>query len=135
MASSFVVDACALVKTFAAGERHADEMTAWIRKRRSQGADLLAPPPLRYEIGHVLARTVTVGMPRPGERRRILEHALLGFRFVDPVQVEEQAPPLSFYDASYLALAQATDSALVTYDATLDAAAKGEEIDIVAPGR
>lgn len=125
----FVVDASAAAKG-ANLERHTDAFRTWIQDARTANADLLAPHLLVYELGHFLARQ---GRLDSQTRQEMLQRLLVGFRFAEPAHAFAHAPPLTYYDASYLALAQAFGATLVTYDDHLANAAKSAKIRVLAP--
>lgn len=127
--TSFVLDTSAVVKGIKM-EEHSPAFRAWMLQALGRNDDLLAPHILRYELGQVLARTTRWEATL---RRNTLDRLLVGIRFVDGDQAEEHAPPLSFYDASYLALAKTLKATLVTYDATLAKAAKAAKVSVLAP--
>jgi predicted nucleic acid-binding protein len=131
----FVVDASAAVKQFR-DEEHSAAVQDWLLDARRSNHDLLAPPLLRYELGNTLTKLVMLGVSDmgAGEREKLIEVALLGFRFADPGDTSQHAPPLTYYDASYLALAKETGSVLVTYDERLAQAAREQGIAVMTPG-
>lgn len=133
--ASFVVDASAASKQFLI-EPEQDAFLEWITTIRKSAALLLAPHLLRFELGNIMATLVRRGEDWPPEERRaVLGDALLGFRFIDPDGAEEHSPRLSFYDASYLALAIATGSVLVTYDGGMAREARDHGVGVLVPGR
>jgi predicted nucleic acid-binding protein len=123
------VDASALVKA-TRDEAGRDAFLAWLRQARQANLDLLAPHLLRYELGNFLARQPSLDA---AGRQQVLDDLLLGFRFADGDGSFAYAPPLTFYDASYLALAAATGSTLVSYDSALLAAARKAKIRTFSP--
>lgn len=126
--TSFVVDASALLKVVKE-EEHSPAMRAWVLQA-AQRDDLLAPHVLRYEVGALLARMS--GFP-PGLRRQLRDTLLVAIRFLDGDGAEEHAPPLSYYDASYLALAQTIGATLVTYDEVLAKKARAAGVAVLQP--
>jgi predicted nucleic acid-binding protein len=130
--ASFVLDASALVKAFAANEEHAAAFTDWLHEARLDGADVLAPHLLRYELGQWLTRHAA--RQTPPTRKRILDEACLGVRFAEGQTAEVLAPPLTYYDASYLSLAQATGATLVSYDDKLLLASRKAKTPVLSPG-
>lgn len=128
--ASYVLDASALLKALTT-ETESAAFRQWLRAAGTQRASLLAPHLLRYEVGQFLCR-------QPGltaqHREEAQAMALRGVAFADADRVHAHAPPLTFYDASYLALAIATKSSLVTYDQGLARAARKANVAVVAPG-
>ena len=131
---SFVLDASALLKRCKQGEPHGTAFRDWADAAQTAGADFLAPTLLRYELGNALAKESRRNPAlSPSHRRKMLEYALVGFRFADPDDVEGLAPPLSFYDAAYVILARETRATLVTYDVAVLAAAKAAGVPTLSP--
>lgn len=125
---SFVLDASAAVKAVKL-EARSDEYAAWLHVAQRRNHPLLAPHLLRYELGSILA-----GIPAdPTVRARHLHEGLLGVTFADGSTAFEHAPPLSYYDAAYLSLAESSKSTLVSYDGKLLAAAKKAGIPTLSP--
>ncbi len=125
---SFVVDASAAVKAVKV-EARSDEYVAWLKDTQRRNQPLLAPHLLRYELGNILADIPT----DPSIRARHLHEGLLGVTFADGSTAFDHAPPLTFYDASYLSLAQATKATLVSYDHKLLKAARKAGITTLSP--
>jgi predicted nucleic acid-binding protein len=118
-----------------AEEAHTEAFNAWLDGFLAAGGRVLAPHILRYELGNLLAKKArTEPALTPGHRENLLREALVGVQFADGVGIEESAPPLSFYDAAYLALARSLKSALVTYDSRLLAAARKARLKTISPG-
>src|ERR1044071_5861946 len=115
MGPTYVVDASALVKA-ARQEAESASFSGWLQNALRGNADLIAPPLLRHEVGSFLARQKGMAADI---RQGMLHNLLLGIRFIDGAAEFDYAPPLSFYDAAYLALAKSTGGTLVSYDADL----------------
>lgn len=132
---AFVIDASALGKRLR-DEPQSPALNDWLDERLQHNDDLLAIPFLRYEVGNILVKLVKEGVIDldPMERERRIGIAMLGIRSADAKQASRFAPPLSYYDAGYLALAHATGATLVTYDKELAAAARDNGVEVVAPG-
>ncbi|MEK6985035.1 MAG: type II toxin-antitoxin system VapC family toxin [Candidatus Thermoplasmatota archaeon] len=132
---AYVLDASAAAKRVAGVEEPSVEaLNAWWNDRLEHGADFLAPHLLRYELGHLLARKAREDARlTPALREEMLRQVLLGVRFADGSGTENHAPPLTYYDASYLALARATKATLVTYDDVLTKEAKNARLKVFAP--
>lgn len=130
-ATDHVLDASALAKRFL-DQSHAADYRAWHAKAilRSQ---LVAPNLIRYELGQVLSREAGSDLE---VRASLLRHVLAGLAFEDPEPGQPFAftPPLSYYDAAYLALAKGRSCTLVTYDAKLLKAAKANDVPTLSPG-
>lgn len=124
-----VLDASALAKRFL---RHEDggAFRSWYLDRAREPDALLGPRLLRYELGNIIARE----MPRlpPPQRSRVLAASL------DPVEEREPAATavfdlaeeLTFYDATYVALAREEDAGLVTADDAMAAHAEDLGVDV-----
>ena len=133
MAKVFVVDASAVLK-LALDEPASGSMRAWFGRELSSGARMTAPDLLPYEVCHGLARVA------PPEIRRMMKEVL--GRLVDEIRLESAASlavphvdSLSAYDASYVGLALATASTLVTYDGKMAQVAREAGVKVVAPDR
>ncbi len=122
MTTDRVVDASALA-AIAFNEPGADGVLARLR-----GMNLVAPALLRFEIAHICIKKLR---QRPQERALILaQHAStfnvdIALLAVDQIEVIHLADRLSLtaYDASYLWLAHALSTELVTLDKQLQTAA------------
>ena len=128
--SDVVVDASALVKLMA-DEEWAPELRKWVVEMHARGARFHAPHLIRYEVGHFLATRTRDTAP---VRVRRLAMALAGVLFSDG-ESEPFAPPLTYYDASYVALAKAIRAPLVSYDEKQRRTAAAVGISLLAPGR
>ncbi len=128
--TSFVVDASAAAKGVLL-ETESSSFRAWLAQAHAVNANLLAPYLLRYELGQMLCRQRHLDKMT---RLEVLDRLLLGFQFADGGGAFDAAPPLSFYDASYLSLAKSTGATLVTYDGVLIDAAAKLEVPTLAPG-
>ncbi len=128
-ARRFVVDSSGLVKAVI-DEAHSQEFRRWLTEMLEEGADLLAPHLLRYEFGNILA-SIAKTRPdwTPEIRARLLHAATLGFTFVDGEGTEQIAPPCTYYDASYVALAKAASAVLVTFDDEMRKTAKATGVE------
>lgn len=111
-------------------EGHSPTFRLWLAWAHEGRHDLLAPHLLRYELGHVLARLTGWTAER---RATALEYLVRGVRWADGTGVEDFAPPLTYYDGSYLALARAVGATLVTYDASLLKAAARAKVPAISP--
>lgn len=115
-----VVDASVLVEFLAGGE-FADQAA---RRIRRAAPDLWAPHLIDAEVGHVLRRAVLAGELTPRRAAQALaELANFPIQRVGHTELLHRAWQLrsnaSFYDAIYLALAEALALPLVTLDARL----------------
>lgn len=120
----FVVDASALVKLFLDDEGHV-EFRRWFAEVDGDGVPLAAPHLLLYEVGQVIRRAYPE--LTDDERALLLTAATASVRLENGATADAFAATrggLSFYDASYLAVARATDSTLVTSDLALARAAR-----------
>jgi len=116
-----IVDASALAAVIF-GEPEADMIEARIR-----GCRLTAPTLLPYELSSVCLKKIRA---HPTEREAILQRFAcfcelpIALRPVDPLAMVEAARALRLtaYDASYLLLAEKSDTELVTLDRDLAAA-------------
>lgn len=128
----FVMDASAAAKLFL-NEPATPHFRAWYVQVSLQTEGLLAPSLLRYELGQILVRE---DRRDAAKRRDVLDQATAGLVFDDRTASAafDHAPPLSFYDAAYLALALDAKAALVTYDRELLAAAKAAGCKTLSPG-
>jgi predicted nucleic acid-binding protein len=134
-ATEYIIDASAAAKRFAgAGEPSVKQLNDWWDEALSRGAGFLAPHLLRYELGNVLAKRARgdPGLNAP-LREHLLQETLLGVRFVDGEGIAALAPPLTFYDASYLALARSAQATLVSYDGELLRHAKAAGVAVLTP--
>lgn len=130
---TFVVDASAMVKRFGA-EEHWKAFQDWAQASLSEGARFVAPHLLRYELGNILVKSARADPSlTPEHRKMLLDEALVGVQFVDGDSAFDVAPPLSYYDASYLATAQAMKASLVSYDDKLLKAARKAGIKTLQP--
>ena len=131
---TFVVDASALGKRFA-DERHTADYNAWHDALLAAGGRIVAPHLLRYELGNLLARKARSDPSLlPDRRGKLLEVAFVGIQFADAASIEAFAPPLSFYDAAYVALAHSLKATLVSYDDRMLAAARKAKVKTSSPG-
>lgn len=124
--TTVVVDASGFAK-LVREEPESDRFATWHEAFLTEGGRILAPHIVRYELGQVLARS---GQPAAA-RASLLEVCFTGVEFADG-KPEDFAPPLTYYDAAYLALAVGSGAELVTYDAELTKAAKGK-VRVVSP--
>lgn len=117
---AFVVDASALVYAIRSSEPGAQML-----RQRLLGETVHAPHLLDAEIGNVLRRHVLVGDLAPDDARRLLSDAAtlvdLRYEVIEPLRAAAWAlrDNLTFYDALYVALAQALELSLLTADARL----------------
>ena len=131
-ATEVVVDASALLKLII-DESDSPAFTGWWEAHLRGGGRLMAPHIIRYEIGQRLTRDVLETDLGPGDRERLRDEALRGVVFADGAFIERWAPPLSFYDAAYVALAETTGTTLVTYDDEMIAVARQAGVDVLTP--
>lgn len=121
----FVLDASALAKLFLEEEGYR-EMRSWFRERIQEGDDLFAPHLASYELGRIIQRTH--GDLDPDEQAQLLSTITDQLAFGWPPDVASfQAGGehgLTFYDASYLALASDGEHTLVTADGDMVQAAE-----------
>ena len=133
-AETTVLDASALGKRLAE-EQHTAAFNAWHDKFLAGGGRAVAPHILRYELGNLLTKKArTDSLLTPERRERLLEVTLLGLQFAEGSGTEGFAPPLSYYDAAYVALARSLKATLVTYDDKMVAAAKKAKVRVLSPG-
>lgn len=106
------IDASALAKLIL-DEPDSAEFAEWYRQLRTAGVRAESSPLLQFELGNLLQRE----FPRDERNGKILEAALDGVDAppIAPPSPLRFAPPLTYYDASYLAAARAS-GALATYD-------------------
>lgn len=129
---SFVVDASAFARVFLE-QPQSSAFREWRKKALVRGHRLLAPTLLPYELGNVLLREFK------GERNKwepALTEILLGVRLDLPSfsQVFRASEGLTFYDASYLALAQENNATVVSYDSDLLRQAAKAGRPVLSPG-
>ncbi|MCA1811312.1 MAG: type II toxin-antitoxin system VapC family toxin [Halobacteriales archaeon] len=129
---AFVVDASAFAKVFLE-QPQSPAFREWRRKALVRGHRLLAPTLLPYELGNVLLREFKGDR---GKWEPALTEILLGVLLELPSfpQVFLAAEGLTFYDASYLALAQEHDGTLVSYDRDLLGRATKAGCPVLSPG-
>lgn len=133
-AESFVVDASAIAK-LVQDEEHSEALRRWHRTTLDAGGRMLAPHLLRYEVGNLLVRNASrLPDASPSARQDLLARMLLGYQFADAAGIEAFAPPLSFYDAAYVALAHSLKATLVTYDDRMLGAARKAKVKTLSPG-
>ena len=126
---SYVLDASAVLRSVSP-EAHHLAWRAWLQARKDAGDLLFAPHLLRYEVGHFLARSSGWGASRRSEAQ---ERLLQAIAFADGQETHAFAPPLTFYDASYLSLAKALRATLGTYDVGLARAAERADVPVLSP--
>lgn len=134
-----VIDASALI--FAVSSQAPAAST--LRRRLATEATH-APHLIDAELGSVLRRHVLAGRLSPAAARKLLDEAanLVSMRYATSARLRgaawELRDNLTFYDALYVALAQALELRLVTADARLARAPRlpcaAELIDLDAPG-
>lgn len=126
--NTVVVDASVLVKLVQV-ETGSDTVLATFQ-RAGPDTRFVAPALARYEVGHaLLMRSRAAGEPAI-EAERDLAMALALVELVDdpaPGVALAMKHGLTYYDASYLALAAARDARVWTYDAKLAKAAAAEK--------
>lgn len=112
----YVLDASALLKLVLDDEGH-EAFRLWFSEQVRTRAELAAPHLLAYETGSVLQR-VFADLP-PEDRWTMHGDLLRAIRLVEvPVEAafRHADAGLTFYDAAYLALAEARGDVLVTGD-------------------
>lgn len=126
------IDASAVAKLFL-DQSASRALRDWYYAVRASGVPVVAPTLLPYEIGQVARREFA---DDPDAQRIALVEATRGIDLVAPdlAKTATLAPDLSFYDASYLAVALATRTRLVTYDKRLARAATDAGVHVVTPG-
>lgn len=117
-----VVDASVLVEYLGGGP-----LAEQARKRLLAGEDLWAPHLVDAEVGHVLRRAVLAKELRPAVAAAAIEDlSQMPLQRVGHVGLLDRAWALrrniSFYDALYVALAEAVRLPLLTLDARLERA-------------
>lgn len=125
---ALIVDASVAVKWHLADEDNADK-AALLLARFAQGqADLLAPAQIRYEVPSAITIATRGQAPRLTQEQgaeAIEEFLSLGLTTIDMDELILAAYSLvsrhgcAFYDALYLALADATSLRFITADHTL----------------
>lgn len=126
--SAIVVDSSVLVKIVQV-ESGSDAVLATFQ---AAGPDtrFIAPALARYEVGHALLLRSKAADEPAIEAEHDLTMAMALVEVVDdpaPVVSLAMKHGLSYYDASYLALAKASDARVWTYDAKLTKAAAAEK--------
>lgn len=124
MRINWVIDASVAVKLFLA-EPESEVVRAQVD---ALGPALCAPSLLRYEVGNVLARS---GLKDFDQH---LRNGLATIAQHEPQGVSRHLKGLSYYDASYLALAIERKAGLWTYDRRLQKAARAASLE-TEPGR
>lgn len=128
-----VVDASALAKLFL-DEAESPAFRAWRDEQIQAGTRFEAPDLLGYEIAHIVSKVLKVQVPGEdsfaGLVRRTVEGIVLHRAFAE---IGDFVGEASAYDASYLAVASAMSSPLVTYDRDLQRAARKHGIKVLAP--
>lgn len=126
-----VIDASAVIRALTGGEVAAARLEDVAAGRTDAGA----PDLLYAEIVNALHRYVTAGQLTPHEAQSLLQYvADLEVASTPCAELAADAlelaisRELSGYDAMYLALAEATDSVLLTADRRLAAAAAQSEL-------
>ncbi|MEK6974724.1 MAG: type II toxin-antitoxin system VapC family toxin [Candidatus Thermoplasmatota archaeon] len=125
-----VVD-CSVLAKLVVVEARREEVRAWFDEAHRNAWHLVAPDILFYELGNVLARAWT--QTDPAALAAALEEA--------SALVEMRRPPaeaitamarqgLTFYDASYVALAKQAGATLVTADAKMAKVARKAGISV-----
>lgn len=124
MATKWILDASVAVKLFAT-EPDSEAVRLFLDKATFD-ASLAAPALLRYEIGNALTKHGKV----PADLDARLAKTLAVVQTIDPTDVAVHCGPLSYYDASYLALAVEQKAGLLTADDKLRKAAKKLGIEV-----
>lgn len=135
-----VVDASVVVDWVAPGADAASPAVAALRRLASEGADLVVPPLLLAEVGNALLTGVRRGRwdgVAADAARRLLDE--LPVRIVDERRDLDRAWELArrhdnhpLYDMVYAALAERSDTTLITADAALRRRLAGYEW-VIAP--
>lgn len=104
------------------GEGDVDAALAILADFESEKVEIVLPALWRYEVGNIL------GLKQPQEAKEAMA-ALLGYEFEEVIpdlglcgvalDLMRQVPKISFYDASYVALARREDGICVTADERL----------------
>jgi predicted nucleic acid-binding protein len=126
MNSQICVDASLVIK-LGLPEEGSDRVEALWREWRRIGAEVVAPPLLRYEITSVLCNAVHRRRIAPEEGLEVLKHLLsLPIRFIAPEDIFVEAWNIAItlgqpaaYDACYLAVAKALGCEFWTADEKL----------------
>lgn len=124
MVTSWVIDASIATKLLLA-EPDSEAVRAFLDKASAE-TRLLAPALLRYEVGNAATkgRQVPLGLDADiAKALAIVDH-------VEPTEVAAHCGPLSYYDASYLALAIEHKAGLLTADERLRKAAKKHGVPV-----
>ena len=132
--AAIVVDASVLLKTVI-HEPESDDVTSALSHAARANVSLLVVPLARYEVGNVLVKAARRAQAKVGgdEIEALVAHALtlVDERFARKAAQTAIEHSLSYYDASYLALALgAKDTKLWTFDAKLGKAAEAENLRI-----
>lgn len=124
------IDASALGKLLL-DEDDSATFSEWYRQIRLAGIRMQSSPLLQFELGNILRRA----FPRDKRNAALLEASLDGVSLV-PVRAPSPfafAPPLTYYDASYICSAQQT-GALVSYDGRMTEVARRASVSVWDPG-
>lgn len=131
-ATDAVVDASAMLK-LVVDEAESDAFTRWFADHQKAGGRLLAPHLLRYEFGQRLMKDVQEHGWTAEKRENVHDHALRAVVYADGERITRWAPPSTYYDAAYIALAKATEAVLVTYDKRMAKHAHKSGIETLTP--
>lgn len=132
MVIELVLDASILVEPFASPTDEEAIVLAHLQGEHPSSAPML----LAWEVGNYFfgRRAARLGRPLV-ERQGAFEESLAGIELVPWDETRRRTTAclverhgLTFYDASYLALAVERDAALVTRDAALAVACRGERV-------
>lgn len=124
--TAFMVPDASLVMKWYLPEPMSDEAISWLKTAARQEIRLVAPDLLLYELGNALWKHVRAGVLGSDEAAFILEHVTHSpIQMVDAAVVAVDALRIAWlchvtvYDASYVALASALNTQVVTADERL----------------
>ncbi len=122
-ASDWVLDASVAVKFFVAEP----DSAAIVAKLKAQpsAARRIVPSLLRYELGSACVKRGVTSNLEPALREFFAD-----LEVVEPRDPARFTPALSYYDASYLALAVEQDAGLLTTDEKMRKAARKHGIEV-----
>lgn len=125
-----VVD-CSVLAKLVVVEAHRKEVRAWFDEAHRNAWHLTAPDIVFYELGNVLARAWPQTDPAALAAALDETTALLDLRRPAAEAVTEMARRgLTFYDASYVALARQSGATLVTSDDKMAKAARRAGVSV-----
>lgn len=125
-----VVD-CSVLAKLVVVEAHREEVRAWFDEAHRNAWHLVAPDIVFYELGNVLTRAWQQKAPAALAAALDETTALLDLRRPSAEAVTEMTRRgLTFYDASYVALAKQGGATLVTADAKMAKVARKAGVSV-----